>query len=447
MKSKTIKIIVSVAVVLMVAVLCVLTFVNLDNCKKETRYYSIDYTSTAGGKLLGKTRQVIEEGKDGETVTASPDAGYRFLRWDDTSNPNPQRTDLNVTKNKTPQAKFVKISEVKYKILLVYVTEVQATLKDCDGNDIVTDYKMTEEDLALCHMITQLFDVCLNELVDGLVTFEVDEYYTKEVVREENITYVNSGDGNFDGSLTKIKAAIFAENIPEVTDKMKDYRSCITTFPLSYESMVVNNFFDSLTDKSASIVYQLTLSNINQEALPNTIGKLINDYSEYGWLCVIESYVRLFIDTLLKQQIDIEFPYSDVFLEYIRAYDKNPPTPDPGLLRYYYVLHKLCLLNQLEHYNKTFGVPFEVYTNEIYKVEYIVNDESMGEIMDIHKREVINSPFKVAKGYNCPIEVWAVPHEGYKFVRWSDGVTTSYRQEENIQSDKELIAYFEPINP
>ncbi len=54
-----------------------------------------------------------------------------------------------------------------------------------------------------------------------------------------------------------------------------------------------------------------------------------------------------------------------------------------------------------------------------------------------------SSPLKVAKGCDG-VEMEAISWPGYRFVRWSDGVTTAKRIDRNIQSDMEVIAYFEP---
>ncbi len=42
-------------------------------------------------------------------------------------------------------------------------------------------------------------------------------------------------------------------------------------------------------------------------------------------------------------------------------------------------------------------------------------------------------------------KVTARPYTGYKFVAWSDGIRTSYRQDKNISSDKTVTAIFEKI--
>ena len=55
-----------------------------------------------------------------------------------------------------------------------------------------------------------------------------------------------------------------------------------------------------------------------------------------------------------------------------------------------------------------------------------------------------NTTQSIAYGENT-ITVIAVPDEGYKFVKWSDGITTSERQDKNITADKSVIAIFEKI--
>ena len=41
--------------------------------------------------------------------------------------------------------------------------------------------------------------------------------------------------------------------------------------------------------------------------------------------------------------------------------------------------------------------------------------------------------------------VIAVPDKGYKFVKWSDGITTQERQDKNITADKSVAAEFATI--
>ncbi|MEI7815391.1 MAG: choice-of-anchor Q domain-containing protein, partial [Coriobacteriia bacterium] len=56
----------------------------------------LHYAAGAGGSIVGSATQVVDYGASGSSVTASPSANYRFVKWSDESTQNP-RTDTNVT--------------------------------------------------------------------------------------------------------------------------------------------------------------------------------------------------------------------------------------------------------------------------------------------------------------------------------------------------------------
>lgn len=425
MKKLVIKISVSFTAAFIFVALCVLTFVDLKSCNIEPRYYSVNYEATKGGRIEGNINQTVQEGKNGEAVTAIPDEGYRFLRWSDTCSPNPKRTDTNVENDLNPQAKFVKISDVKYKILLVHVTEVQATFKDINSNDVVADYKMTEEDLTVCKMTTELFDICLNEMFDGLVTFEIDEYYTKEIMREENFHYSIYNDS--------VDADLYAQDIPEVADILSNYRSFIANVPLNDPNHVLNSSSGVTNNNTASIRYRLHIPSIilpNGEKVKDY--NFINDYSDNNWVSLIQTYVHEFVHTVEGEVTATRrYLYHYVLSEYNKAYTGY------DINRYSFTISKLFLLNQAVCDGETVGIPFPVWTNEIYELHYNSNDKSMGTIGSFL------SPLRVAKGEDGE-EMQAKPLPGYRFVGWSDGITTAKRIDRNILNDMEVIAYFEP---
>jgi hypothetical protein len=67
--------------------------------------YTLTYTAGANGNILGVSPQLIPQGGNGAAVTASPDAHYHFVNWDDMSVQNP-RTDTNVQNNISVTANF-----------------------------------------------------------------------------------------------------------------------------------------------------------------------------------------------------------------------------------------------------------------------------------------------------------------------------------------------------
>jgi uncharacterized protein (TIGR02145 family) len=67
--------------------------------------YTLTYTAGTHGTITGTTPQTINYGSDGVTVTATPDTGYYFVDWSD-GILTPERTDLNITSNKSVTATF-----------------------------------------------------------------------------------------------------------------------------------------------------------------------------------------------------------------------------------------------------------------------------------------------------------------------------------------------------
>ncbi len=428
-KKIVIRSLIILAVVGLFVLLCVETFVGLRPAPKI--YYDVNYEATEGGRVEGNVKQTVLKGKDCQTVTAIPDDGYRFLRWSDTSSPDPVRKDTKVKEHKKPQAKFVKISDIKFKILLIYVTEVQATFKDIDGNDVVADYKMTEEDLTVCRMTTELFDICLNETFNGLVTFQIDEYYTTEVMREENFDYRITNDG-------KVDTRLLAKNIPEVADMLKDYGCYITDVPLNDpKSALTDGMYNGSYDYGGTLSHYLDIPREIDEN-GNRIRRfdyLINDYSNYNWLHIMNSYMWEFITSI---EWSVTAPTHTAYFWVEHEYIKNYTGRDPN--RYTMSVSQLYLLNQAEYNGKTVGIPFQVWTNEIYELRY-----TCGRHGYVYSTVYGYYPQKrVVKGYNGE-EVEAFANLGYRFVEWSDGVKTAKRIDKNIRADMVVTAIFEPI--
>jgi len=67
--------------------------------------YTLAYSAGTGGTISGTSPQTINEGSDGEAVTAIPNEGYHFVNWSDDSTDNP-RTDTDVTEDISVIANF-----------------------------------------------------------------------------------------------------------------------------------------------------------------------------------------------------------------------------------------------------------------------------------------------------------------------------------------------------
>lgn len=72
--------------------------------------YTLKYSATEGGSLLGSTAQRVAQGDTGAYVVATPDDGYIFLRWND-GYKNNVRCDLADGKDVIVTAVFVSLDD------------------------------------------------------------------------------------------------------------------------------------------------------------------------------------------------------------------------------------------------------------------------------------------------------------------------------------------------
>jgi len=70
--------------------------------------WALSYSGSEGGTVtpVASRLQIVLEGSDGTTVTATPDANFSFSQWSD-GNPNASRRDLDVNMNVDVTAEFV----------------------------------------------------------------------------------------------------------------------------------------------------------------------------------------------------------------------------------------------------------------------------------------------------------------------------------------------------
>ena len=74
---------------------------------------TLTYTSGPNGRIDGPSTQTVGAGGTGSAVTAAPDPGFGFLRWDDGRTDNP-RTDMDVVADLAVAALFAEAFELQY---------------------------------------------------------------------------------------------------------------------------------------------------------------------------------------------------------------------------------------------------------------------------------------------------------------------------------------------
>ena len=135
-------------------------------------------------------------------------------------------------------AKWKATKEVPvYKILLIFVTEVHATLESSYVGMMQVDYVMRDIERELCMQVPIRLESYLEAIFNGSVDFQIDTYFTKQPVVTEDFI---KGTSSYGGP-TPINSYLLNREyhpLPETKDMQEEYGSVLTTFslndPLSY---------------------------------------------------------------------------------------------------------------------------------------------------------------------------------------------------------------------
>ena len=330
--------------------------------------------------------------------------------------------------------------EPTYKIMIVAVEEFKATLLSSKTQtEIEVDYKMTTPERELLSVLSDKVREYLNLWFDGKVKFEVDTYFTCDTVGEESVD-----SGNAAGFISYDVDANF---IPETGELNKLYHSVLTAFGMNdYEHLLHNSA------GSAWVKYGV----VNIEGLVDgyVIEQLIEeirncDYNDdhtqdtriYNAKSIIETFTHELVHTC-------ENVYNNELVEFHKViyHEGNYHSIDYS---------KLYLLGEAIYNGEKCGIPEEYWLHkkdvDINYVPNHVDGEIAGRIELIeHTLEwsvyYENSLYVIGNiAYGADITVKAVAKEGYKFVRWSDGVTTAIRTDYNTISFMNVKAIFAKI--
>lgn len=80
--------------------------------------YTLKYAAGEGGGVTGETEQVVKEDEDGSTVTAVADFGYKFVKWSDGVT-TAERTDREVSGDITVTAEFI----IEHQIVMSHLVQ------------------------------------------------------------------------------------------------------------------------------------------------------------------------------------------------------------------------------------------------------------------------------------------------------------------------------------
>lgn len=331
----------------------------------------------------------------------------------------------------TLYAKWTAEEEVNYKLLLVFVTEIDAHGPlDIYGHTIDLEYTLTEEEQKLCKMIPQKLEEKLNEIFYGLINFEIDAYYTKEPVTNDMLS---GGTGDPINS----PVSITAEDIPEVRPLINKYRTVMTTFNLNdYDEKYHTTMLAGMgSRKFAEIYLDSFLKSDDIEVMWDTN----HERHEARWNRLLETYLHEFCHT-----IETDFGYAD-YHDALYA--------DRAVYKSTLEVTEEYLLGLAEYEGELVGVPYDYWIGNVDKiiVRYYtfmsLNGESVfwGELQTENVHDTSSQVVQEVSYGGTADAVTAIAYPGYRFVKWSDGVTTATRQDENITSYFQAWAIFEPI--
>lgn len=492
---------------LLSVIMVLFTVFSVCSCSKEqeppprTYKCSVRYLAGIYGHIEGEDYQEVMQGADASPVKAVANDGYLFLEWSD-GNTSAERHDLAVAQSAQYTAKFRKISDTEvyidldyrggidkdgavsaddivfdlfdfkeqpfpvltrehhtfggwyindvmiadadgkmtvgeemfaqtpkglffakakwtadetfdYKVLLVYFEDVTVEYTSEEtGEELEKRYILTEEKRRIYRPIAPRIKQGLDGLLDGLVDFQVDEYYVSSPISVE--------------AESPAVSPLLGFNIPEVEELMDEYKVVIS----------MSDYPEYRKKRKDDRVHAIT-------ALQTSCAEIYLDQVEYDGdeyyykahanaaiheLChVIEGVVSLF-PLHASNASEYDFPYLDVPSYIIGA----------------------------EYYNGCrVGVPYEYWAGgATYNVTYSPRPVhtypiSVGRItFKPNGNCYIGSPnystsTKVMAG--AAVVAVALPTvDGYRFVQWSDGVTTPERTDV-ITSDFKIEAIFEKI--
>ncbi len=241
-------------------------------------------------------------------------------------------------------AKWTANENYTYKILMVYVTELDATISSIRGKgNFEVYYKMSDFDIEICKTATKQLSNYLNDMLDGLVTFEIDEYFTTVPVNSDSIRY---GE--------KVTNYIVANEIPEIYNSgiYREYQSILTVFCMNDYEYEFRTSSGAAINKYGTVYLEAVYDDslVNNDPLENLL-----DLDFWRWYDNIEPFLHELIHTMEMQIYGGSLDYYHNTLSWFLQQGIND----------YLIADKMYLLDKVELNGKKVGIPIEFWRGEI----------------------------------------------------------------------------------
>ena len=296
-----------------------------------------------------------------------------------------------------------------HKILLVFVDRIEANLySTVDQTYVDVNYKMSGVEYDYFSFVSVKLSKYLNMWFDGIAKFEVDSFFTLTTVGTESFSSGMTFDGNFD-------YGVYPNDIPEIYSFLPAYHNIISYFGM-------NDFDYKLHMGSGTGQEKYGCVNIESRVYGLNLPVIINDLKSGGSryeLGVISTVLHEFTHTCemnYKSNEILEFHSVDISNIYVvRDYLLGKAESRDGVVG---------------------GIPLEYWKHEnkvfVGYLDEPIDGRSVGKTLILN--EEIYGALSSKVDYGTDISAQAVPNVGYKFLMWSDGVTTAIRNDTNVIS-------------
>lgn len=380
--------------VFIISILTVLSACANEESKKpqqeqpQENYYTVTYLAEEGGAIDGIAEQSVKEGENAEAVTAVHDDGYYFVKWSDGVT-TATRQDINVTSEIIVTAEFEK---------LTYTVQYLAG----EGGTIIGNVNQ---------------QVKFRENAEEVTAVPDEGYY-----------FVKWSDGATTATRQDTNVA------SEITVTAEFEKITYTVRYLAGEGGTISG------NANQQVKYSESATTVS--AMPDTGYKFVkwsDGVTERRRQDLITSAITV---TAEFEKITYTVQYlageggtirgnTNQQVKYTENAEEVTAVPDEG---YYFVKWSDGVITATRQETNvtseiTVTAEFEKIT---YTVQYLAGEG--GAITGNVKQQV--------KYGESAEEVTAVPNDGYKFIGWSDGVTTATRQDTNVTSEITVTAEF-----
>ena len=279
-------------------------------------------------------------------------------------------------------AKWIGVDAATYEILMVFVTETKAILESSYAGMVEVDYKMTEEENQVYEMLAMMFEQYLNALLNGLVDFKVDTYFTSDSLYSEHF---QQGMTNPLGSTDLVyNYNIFGYNIPEIGGSIErdqtgafdwskvggtldNYRTVITTFGMNDYSSLLHVIAGTAGEKYASIHQESLFGGLLDQGYNyDYLLDMDNQGVPSWWEYYMELYLHEFTHTVEMNPGNMalnDIGYHEVSKHYSEVYGSitsGTGITENGISEFEVI--RLFLLNKAVVDGKMVGIPKSFWT-------------------------------------------------------------------------------------